>query len=327
MSSKYAAVHDSPKGPGDARPTALQIVQDEHLEGKLSDKVILITGVSSGIGVETARALYVTGAQLYLAARNLDKAKDALPELAKSDRVHFLELDLNSLDSVRSCAKKFLSQSKTLNVFIANAGVMACPEGRTKDGFETQLGTNHLAHFLLFHLLEPLLLSSATTSFKSRAIFLSSVAHRMAEVNFDNINLEGIYNEWTAYGQSKTTSVWTANEIDRRYGSKGIHANSVNPGAIWTDLQRHMEDQSMFDGLEDKFKNPAQGAATTVWAAVGSDLKDQGGKYLEDCQIAEAWTESRGQWGAGYASWAYDEAKEGKLWKASLELLGLKAAA
>ncbi|KAK5051958.1 hypothetical protein LTR84_002762 [Exophiala bonariae] len=324
MASKYAAVHVSPKGPGDARPTALQIIQDEDLEGKLSDKVILITGVSSGIGVETTRGLFATGAQLYLAARDLNKAQNALPELVESDRVHFLELDLNSLESVRACAKSFLSRSKTLNIFIANAGVMACPEGRTKDGFETQLGTNHLAHFLLFYLLQPTLLSSATSSSSSRAIFLSSVAHRIAEVNFDNINLEGIYNEWIAYGQSKTAPVWTANEIDRRYGTKGLHATSVNPGAIWTDLQRHMEDQSMFEGLQEYFKSPAQGAATTVWAAVAPLFNNQGGKYLESCQIAKAWTESDGQWGDGYAAWAYDEAKEGKLWKVSLDLLGLK---
>lgn len=323
MSSKYAAVHASPKGPGDARPTALQIVQDEKLEGKLSDKVILITGVSSGIGVETARALFATGAQLYLAARDLDKARGALPDLVTSDRVHLLELDLNSLASVRACAASFLAQSKTLNIFIANAGVMACPEGRTKDGFETQLGTNHLAHFLLFHLLQPTLVSSATPTSTSRAIFLSSVAHRIAEVNFENINLAGIYDEWVAYGQSKTAPVWTANEIERRYGSKGLHATSVNPGAIWTDLQRHMADQSMFEGLEEYFKSPAQGAATTVWAALAPDFNDLGGKYLESCQVANAWTESNGQWGDGYAPWAYDEVKEGKLWKASLELLGL----
>lgn len=327
MTSKYAAVHQSPNGPGDARPTAQQVIQDENLEGKLSDKVILITGCSSGIGVETARALFATGAQLFLTVRDLNKAKDALPDLITSDRVHFLELDLNSLDSVRACAKTFLSQSNTLNIFIANAGVMACPEGRTKDGFETQLGTNHLAHFLLLNLLQPALLSAATPSFNSRAIFLSSVGHRIAEVNFDNLNLEGAYNEWVAYGQSKTAVVWTVNEIDRRYGPKGLRAFSVNPGGIMTDLQRHLPDQSMFEGLEKEFKSPKQGAATTVWAATSQALNGQGAKYLENCQISKAWTEADGRWGDGYAPWAFDEAKEGKLWKKSLELVGLNETA
>lgn len=323
MTSKYAAAHESPNGPGDARPTAEQIIQDENLEGKLSDKVILITGCSSGIGVETARALFTTGAQLYLTVRDLSKAEEALPDLVTSDRVHLLELDLNSLDSVRSCADHFLSQSKTLNIFIANAGVMACPEGRTKDGFETQLGTNHLAHFLLLNLLKPALLSAATPSFSSRAVFLSSVGHRMAEVNFDNLNLEGAYNEWVAYGQSKTAVVWTVNEIDRRYGSKGLHAFSVNPGGIMTDLQRHLPDQSMFNGLEKEFKSPKQGAATTVWAATAAALDGQGAKYLENCQVSKAWSEKDGQWADGYAPWAYDEEKENKLWRKSLELVGL----
>jgi len=324
MTSKYAAAHQSPNGPGDGRPTAEQIIRDENLEGKLSDKVVLITGCSSGIGVETARALFATGAQLHLTARDLNKAKDALPDLITSDRVHLLELDLSSLESVRSCADHFLSQSKTLNIFIANAGVMACLEGRTKDGFETQLGTNHLAHFLLLNLLKPALLSAATPSFSSRAVFLSSVGHRIAEVNFENLNLEGAYNEWVAYGQSKTAVVWTVNEIDRRYGSKGLRAFSVNPGGIMTDLQRHLPDQSMFEGLEKHFKSLKQGAATTVWAATAAALDGQGAKYLEDCQVSTAWSEKDGQWANGYAPWAYDETKEGKLWRKSLELVGLK---
>jgi NAD(P)-dependent dehydrogenase (short-subunit alcohol dehydrogenase family) len=249
-----------------------------------------------------------------------------MPELVASERVHLLELDLNSLESVRACANTFLSQSNTLNIFIANAGVMACPEGRTADGFETQLGTNHLSHFLLFNLLKPTLLESSTPSIPSRAIFVSSIGHRMAEPNFANLNLEGAYHEWAAYGQSKTASVWTSNEINRRYGSKGLHAFSVHPGGIMTDLQRHMSAEALsgFDGIKSVFKSPEQGAATTIWAATAKALEGDGGKYLEECQISRAWTEADGQWGPGHATWAYDEVKEGKLWKASLGLVGLK---
>lgn len=149
MTTRYVSAHQSPKGPGDGRPTAQQIIKDEQLDGQWSDKMILITGCSSGIGVQTAKALLGTGATLYLTARDLDKAKSALGSIMENNKVHLLELDLNSLTSVRKCADAFLAKSDRLNLFIANAGVMATPEGRTRDGFETQLGTNHLAHFLL----------------------------------------------------------------------------------------------------------------------------------------------------------------------------------
>lgn len=232
MSSKYAAVHQNPQGPGDARPTAFQIIKDENLEGKLVGKIILITGCSSGLGVETAKALHVTGATLYLTARDLSKAKKALGDLVSSPQVHLLELDLDKLSSVRACAKEFLSKSKQLNIFIANAGVMATPEGRTSDGFETQMGTNHLSQFLLFNLLKDTLIASSTPDFNSRTVILSSIAHRQGEPDFSNLNLDGAYNPWVAYGASKTANLWTSNEIERRYGSKGLHSWAVQPGGV-----------------------------------------------------------------------------------------------
>jgi NAD(P)-dependent dehydrogenase (short-subunit alcohol dehydrogenase family) len=324
---RYAAVHQNIKGPGDARPTALQIIHDENLEGKLTGYVALITGCSSGIGIETARALYATGATLYLTARDLAKAKSALPDIITSDRVHLLKLDLMSLGSVRACATEFLSESRTLNIFVANAGVMACPEGKTKDGFETQFGVNHLAHFLFFNLLKPTLLASAEAQLPSRAVFLSSGSHRLGEPKFENLSLEGEYNPFAAYGASKTADIWNANEIDRRYGTKGLHAFSVNPGGIMTDLQRHMPEEAKV-GLSRLVaiggKSPEQGAATTVWAATAKVLEGKGGLFLEDCQIGKPWEETNGRYGPGYASWAYDEVKEGKLWKVSLDLVGLK---
>jgi NAD(P)-dependent dehydrogenase (short-subunit alcohol dehydrogenase family) len=324
---KYAAVHQNIKGPGDARPTALQIIQDESLEGKLIDSVVFITGCSSGIGIETARALYATGATLYLTARDLDKAKSALLDIITSDRVHLLELDLMSLDSVRACAAEFLSKSQTLNIFIANAAVMACPEGKTNEGFETQFGVNYLAHFLLFNLLKPTLLASAKAELPSRAIFLSSVSHRFGEPKFENLNLEGEYSPSIAYGASKTANIWTATEADRRYGAKGLHAFAVHPGGIMTDLQRHMPAEARI-GLSRLVarggKSPEQGAATTIWAATAKALGNKGGLYLEDCQISKPWEEKSGPYAPGYATWAYDEAKEGKLWKVGLESVGLK---
>ncbi|KAB8075573.1 hypothetical protein BDV29DRAFT_171689 [Aspergillus leporis] len=326
--SRYTKAHESPKGPGDARPTALQIVKDENREHDLTDKVILITGCSSGLGIETAKALFRTGATLYLTARDLGKAKTALGDIVESPRVHLLHLDLNSLASVRACAEEFKSKSSTLNILIENAGVMACPEGRTADGFETQLGTNHLAHFLLFYLLKPVLLSSSTPNFHSRVVAVASSAHRVSSVHFDNLTLEGEYEPWKAYGQSKTANIWTANEIERRYGAQGLHAFSLHPGAIATELLRHVSDEqkAQWDGddwLKNYWKSPEQGAATSVWGAVARELEGTGGKYLDDCQIAPA-ADLTKRHGPGYASWAYNPDGEVKLWAKTLELLKLK---
>ncbi len=326
MATKYEAVHQSLSGPGDARPTALQIIKDENIEGKWSDKTILITGCSSGIGIETAKALHETGAIVYATARDLNKAKTALSSLVSSPRFHLLELDLNSTASVRQCAETFLRQSDRLNILINNAGVMATPEGRTADGFETQFGTNHLAHFLLFQLLLPILEKSSDQGFQSRVIILSSVAHRDGEVNFSNLNFNGEYDAWKAYAQSKTANLWTANEIERRFGTRGVHSLSVHPGAIMTGLVQHFSEDQV-QGLEadphlaKMFKSPEQGAATTVWAATAAVFEGQGGKYLEDCQIAKPPEAGAAQFDPGYSTWAYDEKKATLLWEKSIDLV------
>ncbi|KAI9164103.1 Oxidoreductase calI [Paramyrothecium foliicola] len=329
MADRYVAIHQNPNGPGDARPTALQIINDEQLEGKLAGYNAFITGCSAGIGIETARALHVAGARLYLTARNIEKAKTALGDLANSDRVTLLHLDLDSFASVRTCAEQFLSQCKTLNILVLNAGVMTPPEGRTKDGFETQFGSNHLSHFLLFNLLQPALLAGVTPQRASRVVVLSSVAHRFGEVNFDDVNFEGRYDPMIAYAQSKTANLWTANEIERRYGTQGIHAWSVQPGVVQTDLMRHMSDEQVQGLSEDTavakmMKNPQQGAATSVWAATAAVLEGRGGKYLDDCQIIGARESSSDMWAPGYGSHAYDTDKAKKLWEKSIEWVGLK---
>ncbi|GES65927.1 short-chain dehydrogenase [Aspergillus terreus] len=326
--SSYAAAHDAPKGPGDGRPTATQIIGTEGLEGKWTEKTILITGCSSGLGVETARALAKTGATLYLTARDVKKAKVALGNVLDRDNVHLLTLDLSSLESVKACAADFLSRSSSLNILIENAGVMAPPEGRTKEGFETQFGTNHLGHFLLFLLLKPVLLASSTPEFHSRVVILSSSGHRDSEVNFENINLEGEYHPLKAYGQSKTANLWTANHIERKYGTHGLHAFSVHPGLVMTDLMRHIPRDQVKMQAKNKdliswLKTPEQGAATTVWAAVSASLESFGGKYLEDCHISKPYREGTDPWGPGYAPWAYDNEKEAKLWSLSLRSVGM----
>ncbi|KAH7123755.1 hypothetical protein B0J11DRAFT_529807 [Dendryphion nanum] len=326
MTTRYESVHKTPNGPGDGRPTAHQIIVDSQLQGKWSEKTILITGCSSGIGIETAKALLETGATLYLTARDLDKAKSALGNILDNDRVHLLELNLDSLASVRKCADAFKAQSKQLNILIANAGVMANPEGRTVDGFETQFGTNHLAHFLLIQLLLPTLLKSSSPDSKSRVVILSSSAHRLGGVNFDNLSFEGEYNPWIAYGQSKTANLYTASELDRRFGKQGVHAWSVHPGLIHTGLMKFVGEDTFQEWGSDPnvgkaTKNPEQGAATTVWAATAAALEEHGGKYLEECQISKPANPTPEQYEPGYAPYAYDEEKEGLLWERSLELV------
>lgn len=326
MSSRYDAVHQNSKGPGDARPTALDIVKDEGLEGKLSDKVVLITGCSSGIGIETAKALNATSAKLFLGVRDTAKGQAALSDILKPGHVELLKMDLNSLESVRAAAEEFKTKSNTLNILINNAGVMATPEGKTADGFETQFGTNHLAHFLLFQLLKSTLIASSAPGFSSRVVCLSSSGHRGAGIQFDNYNFEkGDYAPWTAYGQSKTANIYMANEIERRYGSKGLHGLSVMPGGIMTGLQVHVIEQ-ISPGLEaaQKYmKSPEQGAATTVYAALSKEWEGRGGRYLEDCQEGQK-TEDPSPLAVGYHPRAYNEEGEKRLWTDSLKFVGIK---
>ncbi|KAF1915287.1 hypothetical protein BDU57DRAFT_548975 [Ampelomyces quisqualis] len=326
----YAAAHKERNGPGDARPTALQIVKDNKVEGKLAGKTALITGCSSGIGIETARALKATGARLFLTARDLSKGRQALGDILEPGRVDVLLLDLNSLSSVRKFAAEFLQASKNkLNILINNAGVMATPESTTADGFETQFGTNHLAHFLLFQLVKPALLNSSTPDFQSRVVSVSSMAHRYFPPNMDNLMLKGEYNANHAYAHAKTANIWFANEIERRYGAQGLHAFSLHPGGIWTGLQVHLPNDTMegwkADGQVHKMmKSIEQGAATSVWAAVGNVWEGKAGKYLEDCQISPPAAEGYTIFDAGYEKWAYDPENEARLWKLSNEWVGFE---
>ena len=328
MPGRYAEAHVSTKGAGDARPTALGIIKDEGLEGKLSDKVVLITGCSSGLGIETARAMSATGAKVYCTARDEAKGRKALEGILEPGRVELLLLDLNSLESVRACAKEFLSKSDKLNIIINNAGIMATPTNvKTADGFEGQFGTNHLAHFLLFQLLKPTLLASSTPEMNSRVVCVSSMGHRASPPNFGDYNYEKTdYNGWKAYGQSKTGNVYMANEIERRYGSRGLHGFSLHPGGIATGLQTHMSKEQVESFSKDEktrnyMKSVEQGAATQVYAAVSKEWEGKGGRYLEDCD--DAMPNQPGHI-EGYATWAYDEEGAKRLWTDSCKMVGVE---
>ncbi|KAG9499322.1 hypothetical protein J7337_010142 [Fusarium musae] len=328
--SRYTAVHADTKGPGDARPTALQIIKDEGLEEKRQGQIFTITGVSSGIGIETVRAIAATGATLYLTARDLDKAMTALDGIFDPSRMELFQMDQGSLASVRAAAAGILEKTSKVHCLIANAGIMAIPDLRfTEDGHELQFGTNHLSHFLFFQLLKPALLAAASPDLPSRVVVLSSSAHNIGGINdSDNYAFEhGGYEPKVAYAQSKTANIYMANEIERRYGAQHLHATSVHPGIITTGLTRHMPPDA-FKGMEHIYpmmKSVEQGAATTVWAAVGEAWKHDGGKYLVDCDIAKASVAGDDKIvGPGYAPHAYDVEQAERLWKDSNKLVGLE---
>src|SRR5580700_9655888 len=216
---------------------------DDVLSGvNLKGKRILVTGASAGLGVETARTLAAHGAQVVGAARDLNKAKAATEQVraqaAFGGGLELVELDLASLASVRACADGLISTGAPFDLVIANAGVMACPKGKTSDGFETQFGTNHLGHFVLVNRIVSLLKPG------SRLVNLSSAGHRFSDVDLDDPNFEHTpYTEFGAYGRSKTANILFAVEFDRRHKAAGVRATAVHPGGIQTELGRHMTPQ------------------------------------------------------------------------------------
>ncbi|PGH05695.1 hypothetical protein GX51_02855 [Blastomyces parvus] len=329
--SRYAAVHANPQGVGDSRPTALQIVENEGMAGKLDGKVVVITGVSSGLGVETVRAMAATGATLYLTARDLDKAKAALSEIFNPETMHLVQMDQASLDSVRNAAKSILAKTDRVNILINNAGIMAVPDLQlTVDGYEAHFATNHLSHFLFFQLLKSAMLAGTSPEFQSRVVNMASSGHRAGGINpSDNYHYQkGDYNPSLAYVQSKTANIYMANEIERRFGSLGLHATSVHPGGIATGLGRHLPAeylQSLYQNqdLIKMFKNPEQGAATSVWAAIGKEWEGRGGRYLSDCAEAMPGEDDMNVWSATSVSYTYSPENEARLWKDSLHMVGL----
>jgi NAD(P)-dependent dehydrogenase (short-subunit alcohol dehydrogenase family) len=303
------------------RRSALQIVDGIELSGK----VCVITGASSGLGRESARALAAAGAHVVLAARNRDTLTQTAEWIraevpgARTSTVH---LDLTALASVRAAATTIRDITPVIHVLMNNAGVMFTPFGRTHEGFELQIGTNHFGHFELTRLLVPQLAAAEG----ARLIILSSGGHVMGDVDFDDPNWETReYDKFVAYGASKTANILHAVEADRRLREIGIRAYAVNPGTVATSLARYMSrsDFSQLrkfvaanseargeesDGFLD-FVMPEQGAATQVWAAVSPELADQGALYLEDCGVSEA-----------VAPYARDAQHAAELWMLSEKL-------
>ncbi|KAL2111719.1 hypothetical protein VUR80DRAFT_9440 [Thermomyces stellatus] len=333
--SRYASAYKNPEGPGDSRPTALDVIKDEGLTNALTGKVALVTGANTALGLETARALHAAGITVYISARTAAKAESAIKSIQASNSsssapLHTLELSLDSFESVRRAAADFLSRSPQLNILVCNAGVMATPEGRTASGFETQFGICHLGHFLLFSLLKEALLASSTPEFNSRVVAVSSVGHRGGGVLFDDYNFEKTpYEPWRAYGQAKTANIYMANEIERRYGARGLHALSLHPGAIKSGLQAYIDDAQMkaWDSEKGLWRSPEQGAATTVYAAVSKEWEGRGGRFLADCVEKGPMVPGNpmvAPGDEGYAPWAFDEESAKKLWADSCKFVGVE---
>jgi NAD(P)-dependent dehydrogenase (short-subunit alcohol dehydrogenase family) len=305
---------------------------DEVLQGiDLTGKRVFITGVSAGIGVETARSLAAHGAEVVGAARDLSKAQVATEQVraqaARGGSLQLVQLDLASLETVRRCADGLLAAGKPFDVIIANAGVMACPKGTTVDGFETQFGTNHLGHFVLVNRIASLLRRG------SRLVNLSSAGHRYSDVDLDDPNFErSPYAEFIAYGRSKTANVLFAVEFDHRHRTRGVRATAVHPGTIQTELARHMAPGALEKAIAAinssqpngtpplSWKSIPQGAATSVWAACVADAEAIGGRYCEDCHVAE-FAPVPGM-RTGVQPYALDPERARALWKKSEEWVG-----
>jgi NAD(P)-dependent dehydrogenase (short-subunit alcohol dehydrogenase family) len=316
-----------------AKSTTEDVLAGVDLKGKR----LLVTGVSAGLGVETARALVAHGADVVGAARDLKKAQQATSEVSKAATetgasFSVIELDLANLKSVRAAADALVADGRLLDVIIANAGVMATPFGKTDHGFETQFGTNHLGHFVFVNRIAKLIKGGG------RLVNLSSSGHRFSNVDLSDPNFETMpYDPFVAYGRSKTANILFAVEFDRRHRDHGVRATAVHPGGIMTELSRHMPDGAIDAWVQQiqeqraaageppfEFKSVPQGAATSVWAAVVASADDVGGKYCEDCQVAElipadsqVSTISRGVRG-----YALDPENAKALWKKSEEMVG-----
>jgi NAD(P)-dependent dehydrogenase (short-subunit alcohol dehydrogenase family) len=316
--------------PFGAKSTAREVVAGHDLSGK----VAIVTGAATGIGVETARALADAGAEVIIAARKPELGEEIANQINEEvgmKRVSFGMLDLSSLEAVRHFAHRW--GDRRLNLLINNAGVMACPLARTADGLEMQIGTNHFGHFLLSVLLAPNLVDGAAHSgHRSRLVSLSSIGHRRSPVNFEDPNYNTRpYDKWEAYGQAKTANSLFALGFDKRFRDKGVNANAVMPGGIMTPLQRHLpiEEQRALGWLDENdqpregFKTTEQGAATSVWAAVGDELEGIGGLYLEDCAQAVPWSKEA-PW-VGVMPHALDPEAAERLWALSVETTGAGA--
>jgi NAD(P)-dependent dehydrogenase (short-subunit alcohol dehydrogenase family) len=316
-----------------ATSTTEDVLSGLNLQGKR----ILVTGVSAGIGVETARSLAAHGAHVLGAVRDLSKAEAATVEVRKDAAANggsfeLIALDLGSLKSVRASADQLLEKGERFDVVIANAGVMATPFGHTADGFETQFGTNHLGHFVFVNRIAPLMGAG------SRLINLASSGHRFSDVDLEDPNFERTpYEPFIAYGRSKTANILFAVAFDLRHRERGVRAAAVHPGGIQTELGRHMDPSHLTAMIAQmnkqlaaegkaafQWKTIPQGAATSVWAGVTATADEIGGRYCENCHVGKLVADdvTISAISEGVRGYALDPANAAALWKKSEEMVG-----
>ncbi|MAR95581.1 MAG: oxidoreductase [Gammaproteobacteria bacterium] len=309
-----------------SKSNADEIIKDIDLTGKIA----VITGGYSGIGLETTKGLVNAGAEVFIPAKRTSLAAENLQGVVAKEKI--IEMDLSDLNSVKSFTDSFKEFNNRLDLLINNAGIMACPETRIGKNWESQFAINHIGHFLLTKELIPVMSNTEGARFVS----LSSSAHSLTPILWDDIHFENNkYDKWMAYGQSKTASSLIAIEFNNRMRDKGISGFSVHPGGIMTPLQRHLENEEMValgwlkddgspsDLAKNFFKTPSQGASTTLWCATSPKLKDVGGVFCEDCDIAKKKSEvdESLQRYFGVADWAVDTNEASKLWEATENML------
>ncbi|XP_049913216.1 retinol dehydrogenase 11 [Epinephelus moara] len=282
---------------------------DVRLEGKTA----IITGANVGIGKETAKDLAGRGARVILACRDMAKGEQAARDImreVKGAKVVARQLDLTDTKSICQFAENIYNTEKALHYLINNAGVAMCPYGTTVDGFEMQFGVNHLGHFFLTFLLLDLLKHSAP----SRVINLSSIAHNMGKIQFDDLSGEKDYHPIKAYAQSKLANVLFTRELAKRTEAMGVMAYSVDPGSVNTEITRHIR-RPLVDAIKMfgfLIKTPAEGAYTTIYCTVTPENQLLTGGHYKDCAIADS------------CRAAQDDGTALKLWAVSCHLLGIR---
>lgn len=290
----------------------------------LTGKVAIVTGGYSGLGLETAKALAGAGAIVIVPARTPEKAAKALAGIANIEQA---ALDLADPASIDAFASGFLSRTRKLDILINNAAIMASPLMRDARGYEAQFATNHLGHFQLTARLWPALKAANG----ARVVSLSSIGHRICPPDLEDPNFERTeYNKWIAYGRAKSANALFAIGLDKRGRAHNVRAFAVHPGGIMTDLQRYMPDEEKramgwidADGkVDERFKTPSQGAATSVWCATNTQLEREGGVYCEDCDVArQVAPDDKGF--SGVRPWAIDPVLADKLWTLSERMTGV----
>jgi NAD(P)-dependent dehydrogenase (short-subunit alcohol dehydrogenase family) len=316
----------TPLGSGfGARSTAAEVIRGIDLHGTLA----IVTGGYSGLGLETVRALAGAGATVVVPARRPEWARTVLDE-AGLGSVEVDALDLSDLESVGEFANRFLESDRSVDILIDNAAIMASPEERVGDGWESQFATNHLGHYMLANLLWPALVANGG----ARVVALTSTGHKFSDIRWDDPQFTTGYDKWQAYGQAKTADALFAVQLDALGEPFGVRAFAVHPGGIMTELQRHLPREEMVaagwmteDGVvSERFKTPEQGAATSVWAATSPQLAGKGGVYCEDCDIAEITVpDSPDARLRGVNAYAVDRDSAARLWALSAALTGLNA--